>query len=145
MEDDIIVDTIISFLEDFKINSPDPRKLQFLISGFLEEKSEEFVSELWDLLVNYNKKDKGAKKIKKAREIEIDEDINFINKEIKDINHILGVIKKYEDTIFVEDNIESRSFSSLTHSKEGKKIKNKKNRIKIESSSYDSSSSLSSD
>ncbi|KAL7716062.1 Serine/arginine regulated nuclear matrix protein [Entamoeba marina] len=48
VEDEIVIETVMSFIET-NGNETDPRDLQLDISAFLEDKTEEFTKELWDL------------------------------------------------------------------------------------------------
>ena len=48
-EDEVVIEMIVSMLEE---KSPDPRKCQINLTGFLEQNSVVFVTELWKLLVS---------------------------------------------------------------------------------------------
>eukprot|EP00347_Sterkiella_histriomuscorum_P022550 403338068 len=53
-EDDIVIRFVISYLEDAQNTADqklDPKHLQVQLTGFLEEKAQIFVKELWDLLL----------------------------------------------------------------------------------------------
>lgn len=102
--------------------------MQFLLSSFLEDKSEIFVEELWKLLVFFNEKNKGVREIKKAREMEIETDLAFVRKEIGEIDQVLAVIQRYEE-------VQMKDCFVLGKENRG---------VVVESSSFDSSSSLSS-
>lgn len=49
-EDDVVIDFVISMLENEKF--PDPKRLQVNLTGFLSEKTPKFVRELWKLLLS---------------------------------------------------------------------------------------------
>ncbi|CED83863.1 Splicing coactivator SRm160/300, subunit SRm160 (contains PWI domain) [Phaffia rhodozyma] len=51
-EDEVVVEYAMGLLEDSEKVSPDPRKIQIALTGFLESKTQEFTTALWDLLVS---------------------------------------------------------------------------------------------
>ena len=51
-EDDIVINMVISHLEQQDINHPlCPRKMQINLTGFLERNAAVFMKELWNLLI----------------------------------------------------------------------------------------------
>ncbi|KAK0545760.1 hypothetical protein OC845_004943 [Tilletia horrida] len=52
IDDDVVCDYAFSLLEDADNTSPDPRKLQVALMGFLNQHAAQFVSELWTLLLS---------------------------------------------------------------------------------------------
>ncbi|KAK0536658.1 hypothetical protein OC834_001096 [Tilletia horrida] len=52
IEDDVVCDYATSLLEDASNTSPDPRKLQVALTGFLDQHAAVFVDELWKLLLS---------------------------------------------------------------------------------------------
>lgn len=50
LEDDIVIEMIYSLLEQEE--SPDPRKMQIALTGFLEKKTAKFMEDLWKLLLS---------------------------------------------------------------------------------------------
>ncbi|KAJ1921989.1 hypothetical protein H4219_000336 [Mycoemilia scoparia] len=56
LEDEVVLEYVFSMLEE---KTPDPRKLQINIAGFLESKAPEFSLELWKLLLSAQKSSSG--------------------------------------------------------------------------------------
>ena len=56
-EDDIVVNYIISFLEDYKKQSPDIRILHMNIREFLDKDTDSFMTELYTLLIESSKEE----------------------------------------------------------------------------------------
>ncbi|KAG8806440.1 hypothetical protein FRC18_006095, partial [Serendipita sp. 400] len=52
IEDDIVASMIIGLLEERDNPSPDPRKIQIQVQGFLAQKAPVFMLELWKLLLD---------------------------------------------------------------------------------------------
>ncbi|KAL9933542.1 hypothetical protein V8E36_007718 [Tilletia maclaganii] len=52
IEDDVVAEYATSLLEDPTVPSPDPRKLQVALMGFLDQHAAVFVEELWKLLLS---------------------------------------------------------------------------------------------
>ncbi|ODQ52342.1 PWI domain-containing protein, partial [Saitoella complicata NRRL Y-17804] len=50
VEDDVVVDFAVGLLEES--GSPDPRKIQISLTGFLEKNAPAFTKELWNLLLS---------------------------------------------------------------------------------------------
>lgn len=51
VEDDILADTCINEIEEGDEKGPDPRKLVINMTATLEQEAEDFVKELWGLLL----------------------------------------------------------------------------------------------
>ncbi|KDN45308.1 hypothetical protein K437DRAFT_256652 [Tilletiaria anomala UBC 951] len=51
-EDDVVTEYAMSLLEDPNNQNPDPRKLQISLTGFLEAKAPQFMTDLWTLLIS---------------------------------------------------------------------------------------------
>lgn len=54
-EDDIVVNYIVSFLEEHKKKYPDPRLLHMNISEFLDKDTDQFMQQLYSLLLESSK------------------------------------------------------------------------------------------
>lgn len=59
VEDEVVASMCISEIENCDEKGPDPRALVINMTGFLEEETEEFVLELWNLLISAQQKDNG--------------------------------------------------------------------------------------
>ena len=53
-EDEILVEYVASFLEDFRKAYPDPRVLHINVRGFLDKDADQFMSALYTWLLDYS-------------------------------------------------------------------------------------------
>ncbi len=86
MEDEVVLEYIFSLLEENTLEKLDPRKLEIKLTGFLENNTQKFIKELWNLMLSAQKEiggipkeflEKKKQEIKQKMELENSRDSSY--------------------------------------------------------------------